>query len=86
MRHLIIGPTKARQGIGSAIVSKIEKYAYDSTAIATSMVAIPVDPVGGGSFWSYLGYHDESARRTFKMRDQSYEVILYRKTLPTAGE
>lgn len=81
IQHLIIEPSMALQGIGSAIVKTVERYAYDSTAVATSMVAIPVEPDKGGSFWTMLGYADESGRKTIRVRDKDYDVILYRKTM-----
>jgi|GEM_PF-1605779 len=86
IQHLIIDPDMTRQGIGSAIVEKIERFARDSTAVATSMVAVPIEPGDGGSFWNSLGYSDESSRRTVRLRDKNYDVILYRKKLDDQAE
>lgn len=82
IQHLIIDPEMKLHGIGSAIVTKVEKYAYDSTAVATSMVAIPIDPAASGTFWSFLGYQDEASRKTVRLDGRNYDVIYYRKALP----
>ncbi len=82
IQHLIIDPEMKLHGIGSAIVNKVEKYAYDSTAVATSMVAIPIDPAASGTFWSFLGYQDEASRHMVPFDGRDYDIVYYRKILP----
>jgi ribosomal protein S18 acetylase RimI-like enzyme len=80
IQHLIINPTFRRQGVGSAIVRKAEKFALDSEVEAKSIFAVPVEE-RGTRFWEDMGYVIETERLPIKISDLDHELLLYRKEL-----
>jgi GNAT superfamily N-acetyltransferase len=80
IQHLVIDPQFRLQGIGSAIVKKVEKYALGSEVEATSIFAIPLQRTGM-NFWQDMGYSMRTERYPLKIADLDHEVILYCKEL-----
>lgn len=80
IQHMIIDPKYRLQGIGSTIVSTIEKYALSSEIEATSIFAIPLEKKGK-DFWSFVGYTVEMHRRIIKIAGLNHELVIYRKEL-----
>lgn len=80
IQHMIIDPEYRLQGIGSTIVSAIERYALSSEIEATSIFAIPLEKKGK-DFWGFVGYTIETHRRLIKLAGLDHELIVYRKEL-----
>lgn len=80
IQHLVIHPEYRLQGIGSAIVSRIEDFASRSEVEADRIYAIPLEE-DGAQFWQKRGYTVETARLPVKIADLDHELILYRKEL-----
>jgi ribosomal protein S18 acetylase RimI-like enzyme len=80
IQHLIINPTFRRQGVGSAIVRKVEKFALNSEVEATSIFAIPVEE-RGTRFWEDMGYAAETERHPATIAGLDHTLLLYRKEL-----
>ena len=80
IQHLVIHPEYRLQGIGSAIVRKIEDFAHRSEVEAMNIFAIPMEE-SGAVFWQDLGYTTEAGRHPIKVADLDHELIVYRKEL-----
>jgi GNAT superfamily N-acetyltransferase len=81
IQHLIIDPQYRRQGVGSTIVKKVEKFALNSEVEATSLFAIPLEK-RGTPFWRDLGYALETTHRPpIETSDLDHKLIIYRKEL-----
>jgi GNAT superfamily N-acetyltransferase len=80
IQHLVINPDFRLQGVGSAIVRKVEDYAVRSEVEATSLFAIPLEKKGA-NFWQNIGYTVEAGRHPIKIGSIDRELIIYRKEL-----
>ena len=78
IQHMIIDPDMRQRGIGSAIVSNIERYAQENEVAADSIYAVPIQE-SGKKFWQDIGYTVEAARFSIKEADIDHEIILYHK-------
>jgi GNAT superfamily N-acetyltransferase len=78
IQFLVIDPSKRSLGVGSSIVSAIEKYALDSEVDANNIYAIPIRKTGT-DFWQTLGYSERSDVPIDI--SVNHDLVFYRKVL-----
>lgn len=80
IQHMIIDPDMRGQGIGTAIVKGVERYAQESEVAPDSIFAVPVQE-SGRKFWQDMGYTVEADRIAVSNTDVDHEIIVYHKAL-----
>lgn len=82
IQHMIIDPEMRGQGVGTAIVKGVERYAQESKVAADAIFAVPVQE-SGKVFWQDNGYTVEAARFPLKVANVDHDIIVYHKALST---
>ncbi|MCL1880516.1 MAG: GNAT family N-acetyltransferase [Actinomycetia bacterium] len=78
IQHMIVNPNNRLQGVGTAIVSKIETDAQDAEVATDNLYVIPIDQNGLG-FWQMRGYNQQSESYEIKIADRKRNISIYHK-------
>jgi GNAT superfamily N-acetyltransferase len=80
IQHMIIDPELRLQGIGSAIIDKVEDYAESSSVEPGSLYAVPIEE-RGKDFWTFRGYTEVAGSYRVQIAGKSVNLFLCRKDL-----
>ena len=77
---LIMDPSFRDIGIGRQLVVAIEETAKSATISASHVFAVPTQVVKP-RFWSNFGFTEEAARLSWKIGEETYDLVLLKKAL-----